>query len=104
MSTRPRIEFNKQDNVTLVYGWKKKNLDWSKRNEEFLNIIDETKNNSEFDCLVPVSGGKDGAVTHQLIHKYNLRPLCITVRPSMELEIGKKNLENFLKSGWIIFI
>ena len=49
----------------------------------------ETKNDSEFDCLVPVSGGKDGTyVTHQLINKYNLKPLCITVKPAMELKLG----------------
>ena len=101
MSTRPRIEFNK-DGVCNACVWmeEKKNLDWSKRNEEFVEIIKETKNNSEFDCLVPVSGGKDGTyVTHQLINRYNLKPLCITVKPAMELEIGKKNLKNFLKVG-----
>ena len=58
-------------------------------------FIKETKTSSNFDCIVPVSGGKDGTyVTHQLKNKYNLNPLCITVRPAMELEIGKKNLEN----------
>jgi len=99
MSTRPRIEIDK-DGYCNACNWvkEKKTLNWSKREQELKQLIKDTKSSSIYDCIVPVSGGKDGTyVTHQLKKRYNLKPLCITVKPPMELEIGKKNLENFIK-------
>ncbi len=103
MSTRPRITFDNK-------GWcnacqwmeKKKNIDWSYREKELKNLLDQHKSKTEnFDCLVPVSGGKDGSyVAHQLKHKYKINPLAITIRPALELEVGSKNLINFINSGY----
>ena len=54
-----------------------------------------------FNCLVPCSGGKDGSyVAYNLKHKYKMKPLCLTVDPHLPTEIGKKNLDNFIKSGY----
>jgi N-acetyl sugar amidotransferase len=103
MSTRPRITFDER-------GWcnacqwmeEKKKLDWTKRQLELENLIKKYKSVSgNFDCIVPVSGGKDGSyVAHQLKHKYGMTPLCVTVRPALSLEIGDKNLINFIYSGY----
>ena len=50
--------------------------------------------------MIPVSGGKDGTyVTDQLQNKYSMNPLCITVKPALELDIGKINLQN----GYIFY-
>lgn len=101
MSTRPRISFDKNGNCNACTWVKeKKNINWNIRKTELENLIKQTNTNSVYDCIVPVSGGKDGTyVTDELINKYSLNPLCITIRPALELDIGKKNLENFLKSG-----
>lgn len=103
MSTRPRITFDER-------GWcnacqwmeEKKTLDWSKRQLELESLIKKYKSTSgNFDCIVPVSGGKDGSyVAYQLKHKYGMTPLCVTVRPALSLEIGDKNLLNFIYSGY----
>jgi N-acetyl sugar amidotransferase len=103
MSTRPRITFDER-------GWcnacqwmeEKKTLDWSKRQLELETLIKKYKSTSgNFDCIVPVSGGKDGSyVAYQLKHKYGMTPLCVTVRPALSLEIGDKNLLNFIYSGY----
>jgi len=51
--------------------------------------------------LVPVSGGKDGSyVAYTLKHKYKMNPLTVTIRPALSLEIGDKNLSNFIQSGF----
>lgn len=56
---------------------------------------------SDFDCIVPVSGGKDGSyVAHNLKYKYGLNVLCVTVNPPLQLDIGKTNLENFKQNGF----
>lgn len=103
MSTRPRISFDER-------GWcnacqwveEKKAIDWSQREKELLELLDRYRSSSGgFDCLVPVSGGKDGSyVAYNLKHKYGMNPLTVTVRPALDLSIGNENLQNFINSGY----
>jgi N-acetyl sugar amidotransferase len=80
----------------------KKNLNWNEREVELKSILDQYRSvDGEFDCVVPVSGGKDGSyVAYNLKHKYGMHPLTITVRPPLELELGNQNLRNFQDSGF----
>ena len=56
---------------------------------------------TSFDCIVPVSGGKDGAyVAYNLKHKYGMNPLTVTCRPPLPLELGSRNLVNFARNGY----
>lgn len=103
MSTRNRISFDSR-------GWcnacqwmeEKKSLDWNNRENELIDLLNNKKSKTgNFDCIVPVSGGKDGSyVAYMLKHKYGMNPLAITVRPALSLEIGDKNLHNFIHSGY----
>ena len=101
MSTRPRITFDDRGYCNACQ-WmeEKKSLDWGGRKEELTRLLDNNRSNTgEFDCVVPVSGGKDGSyVAHMLKNKYNMNPLCITVRPALETDIGSENLNNFIIS------
>ena len=103
MSTRPRITFDDREWCNACQ-WmeEKKEVDWSNREKELTNLLDKYRStNGNFDCIVPVSGGKDGAyVAHQLKHKYGMNPLAVTVRPALSLEIGDQNLINFIRSGY----
>lgn len=80
----------------------KKSLDWSKREKELVSLLDRYRGSAKgFDCLVPVSGGKDGSyVAHQLKHRYGMNPLAVTIRPPLDLDIGNTNLKNFIDSGY----
>ncbi len=103
MSTRPRITYDER-------GWcnacrwmeTKRNLDWSVRKKELEGLLDKyRRNDGEFDCLVPVSGGKDGSyVAYNLKHKYGMNPLCVTVTPALPLPLGEENLKAFVESGY----
>lgn len=103
MSTRPRISFDER-------GWcnacqwmeEKKQMDWSARESELRRILGNYQSKTgDFDCVVPVSGGKDGSyVAYTLKHKYKMNPLAVTVRPALELAIGNQNLLNFIQSGF----
>ncbi len=103
MSTRPRISFDER-------GWcnacqwmeEKKTFDWSSRDKELKELLGKYKSKSgNFDCIVPVSGGKDGSyVAYMLKYVYGMNPLAVTVRPALSLEIGDKNLHNFIHSGF----
>jgi len=80
----------------------KKSLEWSDRQRELEEILSKYRSkNGGFDCVVPVSGGKDGSyVSYQLKHKYGMNPLAITVTPALSLELGNKNLKNYIESGY----
>ena len=103
MSTRPRITFDHR-------GWcnacqwmeEKKKMDWSVRKKELQNLLDNHRStDGSYDCLVPASGGKDGSyLAYQLKHKYKMNPLAVTSRPPLSLELGNKNLEAFIGSGY----
>ena len=103
MSTRPRITFDER-------GWcnacqwmeRKKTLDWDSRAHELVELLNRHRSlDGSFDCLVPVSGGKDGSyVAYNLKHKYGMNPLCITVTPPLSLELGDSNLRSFVESGY----
>ena len=102
-STRPRITFDSNGSCNACqWSKRKKELDWSSRLAQLRQMVSQEKEKSlPFDCLVPVSGGKDGSyVAHQLKTKYGMNPLTVTVRPSLELPIGRTNLENFIASGF----
>ncbi|HEW9976512.1 TPA: N-acetyl sugar amidotransferase [Shewanella algae] len=104
MSTRPRIEFNDEGRCNAcVWSGEKKNIDWTPRQQELKMLLDKyrSSNGTGFDCVVPVSGGKDGSyVAYTLKHKYGMNPLAITVRPALSLELGDENLSNFINSGF----
>ena len=103
MSTRPRITFD-ENGVCNACLWvdKKKKLDWSSRETQLIELLEKNKkHDGQFDCLVPVSGGKDGSyVAYNLKHKYGMNPLCLTVTPALPLELGEANLRAFVKSGY----
>lgn len=67
---------------------------WKKRKERFDEIINQTlKNNkSNYDCIVPVSGGKDSYYqTHVMVSNYGLKPLLITYHGNNFLPSGDYN-------------
>jgi N-acetyl sugar amidotransferase len=103
MSTRPRISFDERGWCNACQ-WKeeKKVMDWTPRQKELEEGLAKYKSKTgNFDCIVPVSGGKDGSyVAYVLKHKYGMNPLAITVRPALSLAIGDKNLFNFIHSGY----
>ncbi len=63
MSTRPRITFDSRGFCNAcVWQEKKITLDWNKRQEELQSLLERhRKSDGNFDCLVPMSGGKDGS-------------------------------------------
>ncbi len=103
MSTRPRISFDERGYCNACcWTEKKKELDWETRHKELQLLLNKYRSSSgRFDCLVPVSGGKDGSyVAYNLKHKYGMNPLAVTVTPALPLDLGEKNLRSFVKSGY----
>jgi N-acetyl sugar amidotransferase len=103
MSTRPRITFDHRGCCNAcVWAEKKETLDWSSRKAELEKLLkSHRRTDGNFDCLIPVSGGKDGSyVCYNLKHKYGMNPLAITIPPPLPLELGQRNLQSFKESGY----
>lgn len=103
MSTRPRITFDERGFCNACqWAEEKKRMDWTPRQKELKELLNKYRSyNKSFDCLVPVSGGKDGSyISYKLKYEYGMNPLTVTVRPPLELEIGRKNLYNFINCGY----
>jgi len=76
-------------------------VDWNYRYQELLRILDKYRSpaGSNWDCIVPVSGGKDS--TYQVVRMLQLgmNPLCVTSTTCDESTLGRKNIENLKHLG-----
>jgi len=99
--TKPELTFDEEGvcNACRSHERKADDIDWAKREEEFLQIVAQNKKNSGYDVLIPVSGGKDS--TYQAIKalELGLKPLCVCFEPTIATELGKRNLDNLQNLG-----
>ncbi|MFA6316468.1 MAG: N-acetyl sugar amidotransferase [Elusimicrobiota bacterium] len=78
----------------------RKAIDWKARRAAFERVIASAKARSRgYDCLVPVSGGKDSHWQVGVCLERGLRVLAVTWRPPARTEIGRENLENLVRLG-----
>ena len=100
---KPTIDFNENGlcSACEYQNLKAKEIDWEKREKELEILCDKYRGNgTEYDCIIPGSGGKDSAFTsHILKYKYGLNPLTVTWAPHKYTEIGWKNFESWTHKG-----
>ena len=101
---RPRNTFSKDGICNACeYGVRKDTvIDWEKREKELALLCGKYRSkDGSFDVIIPSSGGKDSGYTaHLLKEKYGMHPLCVTWAPFMYTDIGWKNFQNFVNSGF----
>lgn len=73
----------------------KENIDWQTRGKEFEKILEPYRNKDGiwWDCIIPVSGGKDScyqAITMR--DKFGMNPLCVNFIPCEMTDVGLKNI------------
>jgi len=67
---------------------------WENRKGKFEKIVKEIigENKSQYDCVIPVSGGKDSYFqTHKIVTEYGLKPLLVTYHGNNYLPEGDYN-------------
>lgn len=68
---------------------------WAHRRNVFEKNIEElrkNRNHSDYDCIIPVSGGKDSYYqTHIMVKEYGLKPLLVTYHGNNYLPEGNYN-------------
>jgi N-acetyl sugar amidotransferase len=100
--SKPDLHFNSEGVCAACQAYEyRTDVDWDARREEFLAIVDEYRDttNSSWDCIVPVSGGKDS--TFQVIKMLELgvRPLAVTATTCDLTDVGLENIENIRNLG-----
>lgn len=80
---------------------RRREVDWTLRRAELQKVLARYRrpDGSNWDCIVPVSGGKDS--TYQVIRmlELGLNPLCVTATTCDLSEIGRRNIQNIKNLG-----
>ena len=79
----------------------KEEIDWDARREELVEILEryKSKDGSNYDCIIPVSGGKDSTFQVMTILELGYRPLLVTWSACSYTDIGQQNIANMQKLG-----
>ena len=99
--TRPNLKINRDGICNACETFKKRvTIDWQEKETEFNDLTKSIKSKGHsYDCVIPVSGGKDS--TWQVVKalEYGLRPLCVTWKTPARNSIGDYNLQNLINIG-----
>lgn len=101
---RPRIVFDEEGvcGACRYAEYKHHVIDWADRERKLGALLDRfRRNDGSYDVVVPGSGGKDSSyVAHQLKHRWGMNPLTVTWAPFSYTDIGYKNFQRFIHSGF----
>lgn len=102
--TKPDLFFNEEGVCDACQSaqQKSKTIDWKGRQKEFETIIERyrSKNKTHYDCIIPVSGGKDSHYQTYVMKKvYGLNPLLVSFEQTHITDLGKRNLEHIREFG-----
>ena len=101
--TKPGLHFD-ENGVCFACKWHelKNTIDWNSRKKELEKILDKYKNKdgNSYDCIIPISGGKDSHyLAYVIIKEFGLKPLLVNFHPLDQTAIGRENLENLKSLG-----
>ena len=101
--TKPHLRLDENGICdACIWAEKKEHIDWDSRKKDLITVVEKYKNKSEsgYDCIIPVSGGKDSHFqTHVIKNELGLNPLLVNFVPIDLIPLGRKNIENLKKFG-----
>ena len=103
--TKPDLHFDDNGICSACNAAEQKNkgINWNQRESDFNEIVTHfklPKGQNGYDCLIPVSGGKDSTYQAYFMKEIcGLNPLCVCFETTAVTELGQKNLDNLTKMG-----
>lgn len=101
-ATKPDLKFDEEGVCSACRSYEnRKEIDWGQRRLELHEILKryKNKNKKNWDCIVPVSGGKDSTYQVVRVLQLGLNPLCVTATTCDLSEIGRRNIQNIKNLG-----
>jgi N-acetyl sugar amidotransferase len=101
-STKPDLLFDEEGVCNACRNIEnRKEVDWKTRKNELQTILEQYRSQdaSNYDCIVPVSGGKDSTFQTLRLLELGMNPLCVTATTDKLSELGRRNIENLKNLG-----
>src|SRR5258706_7619242 len=100
--TKPDLRFDAEGVCDACRSFERRpTIDWDTRKKELTALLDRHRSQdaARWDCIIPVSGGKDS--TYQVIRmlEIGMNPLCVTARTCDLSAIGRRNIHNLQRLG-----
>jgi N-acetyl sugar amidotransferase len=100
--TRPGLQFDAEGvcSACRAHGARRQEVDWDARAAQFQQLVQRVRaRGASYDCLLPVSGGKDSTWQTIKCLELGLRPLAVTWKTPARTALGQANLDNLVRLG-----
>jgi len=99
--SHPTVRLADDGICSACRAWERRaSIDWAARERRFAEIVEWARDNADgYDCLIPVSGGKDSYWQVVTCLEYGLTPLTVTWRDPARLPIGQRDLDRMRAIG-----
>lgn len=101
--TKPGISFEDGICNACLNAEKNDKINWEARGRRLQSMVEPAKGREGYNCLIPVSGGKDSTFLAMKARELGLNPLCVNVAPCEPTPRGERNLANLSRLGFDIF-
>ena len=80
-------------------------INWKERWKKLENIVNGFKNNSNYDCIIPINGAKDSYfIVDVVVNKLGLKPLVVSYNSQYMTPEGYRNISNLRMKFGVDFI
>lgn len=100
--TKPDITFNEDGVCNACTNYTdREEIDWSTRWRDLAQILNRYRSADRlnYDCIIPVSGGKDSTFQTIKLLEMGMNPLCVTATTDELSAVGRRNLDNLQQLG-----
>lgn len=101
-STKPDLNMDEHGVCNACRSYEnRREVDWAKKKTELIEILEKyrSRDGENWDCIIPVSGGKDSTFQVLKMLELGMNPLCVTATTCDVTDIGRRNIENIKQLG-----
>jgi N-acetyl sugar amidotransferase len=102
-STRPHLFFDEKGVCAACNNYiNRKEKNWIELQAELIEILERyrSKDTGNYDCIIPVSGGKDSTYQALKIKELGYNPLLVMATTCDFSNIGRRNIQNLKNEGF----
>ncbi|MCH7725008.1 MAG: N-acetyl sugar amidotransferase [Planctomycetes bacterium] len=100
--TKPDLMFDDEGVCSACRNYEnREKVDWEQRKHDLAEILPRyrSQDGKQYDCLIPVSGGKDSNYQVLRMLEQGMNPLCVTASTDHLTELGRQSIESIKNLG-----